>query len=127
MAKQICINPVFMALRGNFIGQDQHGHKETLRFRETAWGTKSFGLGKNVARNYTTNPLTPDEQAARAAFTAATALRKLICDNAALRATWLKRLNDAKKAGTTKCNTLNGFLMNQAINGHISESGQYQE
>lgn len=116
-----------MALRGNFTGQDQHGHKETLRFRETAWGTKSFGLGKNVKRNYTTNPLSPDEQAQRAAFTAAVALRKLIIDNAALRATWLKRLQDDKKAGTTKCTTLNGYLMSQAMNGHVAEDGSYTE
>lgn len=92
------------------------------------WGNRQRGCSARYKdRNYSTNPLTPDEQAQRAAFTAAAALRKLILDNAALRATWLKRLQDDKKAGSTKCSTLNGYLMNQAMNGHISEAGQYQE
>jgi len=116
-----------MALKGNFSATDEHGHKETLRFRETAWGTKSFGLGDGKQRDYTQKPLSTKETNARAAFKAAAALRKTILDSATLRTTWSKRFSDDLKAGKTACNTLVGYVMNQAIKGHIDDDGTYLE
>jgi len=125
MAKQICLNPVLAALKGNFAATDEHGHKETLRFRETSWGKKYFGLGTGSKRNYTTNPITENEAAQRQAFADASALRTLIMNSATFRAQWLKRFKDQKAAGTTACNTLNGFLMQQAMAGNIADDGSY--
>jgi len=127
MAKQICLNPVLAALKGNFAASDEHGHKETLRFRETKWGTRYFGLGDAKARDYSQKPLTTKETNARAAFKAAAALRKTIMDSATLRTTWSKRYSDAVKAGSTACNTFAGYVMNQAIKGHIDDDGSYLE
>lgn len=121
--KSICINPVFMALQGNFNAQDVHGHKETLRFRETAWGTKSFGLGSNAKRNLTTNPLSPLETAHRQAFADAAALRSKILSTSSLRQTWQSKFKEDKKDGLTACNTLTGYLMQTAMNGGIDEDG----
>ena len=127
MAKKICISPVFMALQGNFNATDEHGHKETLRFRETAWGTKSFGLGENPKRNYETNPLSLDEKAARSAFKSAAEKCSTILANSSLRATWAAAFKEAKAAGTTKCNTLNGFIIHKGIKGLISEDNTLVE
>ncbi len=112
-----------MALKGNFNAQDEHGHKDTFRFRETAWGKKSFGLGANTKRNYTTNPLSPLETANRQSFSDAAALRKKILTTSSLRQTWQAKFKEDKKEGLTNCNTLQGYLMQTAMNGGIDEDG----
>lgn len=123
MAKFICINPVFMGLRGNITATDEHGHSETLRFRETSWGTKYFGLGEAKKRNYETNPLSLDEKASRNAFKTASAQRSQILLNSTLRAAWVEHFKTAKAAGTTSAKTLGGFIMNKAISGSVDEQG----
>ena len=112
-----------MALKGNFNAQDEHGHKDTFRFRETSWGTKSFGLGCNPKRNYTTNPLSPLETANRQAFADAVELRKKIINTSSLRQTWQAKFKEDRAAGLTSCVTLNGYLQQTAMNGGIDEDG----
>lgn len=123
MAKLVCINPVFAGLRGNYDAIDEHGHEMTFRFRETSWGTKYFGMGKGKKRDYVTNPLSPLEIASRQSFSDAVELRKKILTTSSLHQTWLAKFKDAKSKGETSCNTLNGYLMQTAINGGIDEDG----
>lgn len=123
MSKNICLNPAFMALQGNINATDEHGHKGTFRFRETAWGKKYVGFGPNPKRNYVTHPLSADEQAQRAAFKAASALRSTILKNSALRRQWQTKFKEDRASGATTCVTLSGYLQSKAMNGEIDEQG----
>jgi len=89
------------------------------------WGKKQRGCNVTGVRNYKLNPITENEAAQRQAFTDAAALRKLILNSATFRAQWLKRFQDARKAGTTDCSTLSGFLMQQGMLGNIADDGSY--
>lgn len=116
-----------MALQGNINATDEHGHKETLRFRETAWGKKYIGLGANPKRDVVNKPFSSDELQVQSTFAQAAKLRKKVVSVSALKAAWRKRFNDEVEAGTTKCKTLGGYLMQQGFAGHISEAGEYQD
>jgi len=90
-----------------------------------SWGNRQRGCAVTTERNYVTNPLTTKETNHRNAFKAAAALRKLILDSATLRTNWSKRFSDDRKAGTTECTTLNGYLMKEAMAGNIDDDGSY--
>ena len=121
--KNICLNPVFTALQGNYNSTDEHGHKGTFRFRETSWGKKYFGIGPNPKRNTVTHPYSAEERQQHDAFKSASQLRSLIVKNAALRKTWETRFKKDVSTGATKCNTLTGYLQQQAMRGMIQENG----
>lgn len=121
--KRFSLNPLFLSIIGNFRVRDEHGHLSIFRFRETPWGTRSFSIGPNAKRNLSTHPFSPAEIAQHEAFTRASSLRVLIFSTPSLLSLWQSRFQSALDAGTTSCHTLNGFLIQQAIRGHISSTG----
>lgn len=90
------------------------------------WGNTQRGCSvRYKERNYTTNPLSPLEQAHRQAFMDASELRKKILNTSSLRQTWMAKFREAKNDGSTNCATLNGYLMQTAMNGGIDEDGNF--
>lgn len=125
--KNLCLMAPIAALTGNYSAVDNDGHEQTLRFREFGpSGKKYFGIG-TPKRNYDLHPVTEDETAQRELFSQSAALRKKIVKDQALKATWLTRFQADTKSGATECTTLGGYIMSQALHGHVDAQGQYQE
>jgi len=78
-------------------------------------------------RDLSQRPYTDDEIAHQAAFKTASSLRKLILDSDTLKPVWQERFRADLKAKATACSTLSGYLMSQALHGHISAEGAYQD
>ena len=118
--KQVCLTPVLIALRGNYSAYDHDGHKAAFRFRETATGKRVFGVGQ-PKRNITLKPYSEDEKAIQQAMKDASAKRKQINLSVPLSDAWLTAFRTAQKAGTTKCQTPQGFIQSCLIKGLATE------
>ena len=120
MSKQVCLTPALAALRGNFTAYDNDGHKAALRFRQSATGKLSFGVGQ-PKRNLVTKPYSEDEKSVHQSMKDASMKRKTINLSVSLSDAWLSAFKNAQKAGTTTCKTPQGFIQSCLIKGFVTE------
>ena len=118
--KQVCLNPALLALRGNCSAYDHDGHKGIFRFRQSATGKLTFGVGQ-PKRNTVLKPYTEDEKAVQTAFKDAAAKRKQINLSVSLSDKWLVAYKNAQATGTTHCLTPQGFITSCLIKGMVTE------
>lgn len=78
-------------------------------------------------RDLSQRPYTEDELNQQAAFREASERRSLILASDTLRPTWQERYRTDLNSKATQCTTLSGYLISQALHGHISAEGAYQE
>ena len=113
MSKRIVINPIFTHLQGKYNLADEDGCKTGITISENKYGTKSLFIGDRAERNYETNPLTEKEKAHQSKFKQASAKTKLTMKDESQLATFQAEFTEAKKAGTTDCKSLRGYVFSQ--------------
>ena len=99
------------------------GKKEKFTSVTRSFGNKQRGCMATTKRNLTIKPYTEGENSQHARFKAAALLCKMIREDMALKSQWVARFRADKEKTAT---TFNGYLLQQAMWGHISEEGAYQ-
>lgn len=73
-----------------------------------------------------TGPATALQVENRTKFAAAIAALKVILADDALKASWRTRYQTAKNAKQTKASSLNGYLMQQYFDDHVTDTGEWK-
>lgn len=109
---QLIMNDWFKAARKKLC---EHSDKYTfIRNGKTFSGTRC---------NPYTGPATAKQQANRQKFSQAMQVLKLIIADEQLKQDWHDRYMASRKSKTTNASSLNGYIVQQYYDGHVSETG----
>ncbi len=110
---------VLTGVRGTFVDDNKINATGKHGVRVNPSGTLS--LVQYGKRDMVKHPATQKETVQRGIFAEAAGIRAMILADPGLKSTWLNKFQADK---TTNCCTLNGYIMQNALKGRISEEGQ---